>query len=174
MPDTQRPLSSLQTLFADNSTGDISPQDLRDFLVSALGGYGHLYCAEGSISQTASVLASKLTAWNNNGASSQTTPDHANDQITVGVGAVYLVMMSASLRADAGRTVKLQVYKNSVEQTGISAEHNAQSSNDITTLSVSGVVTCSANDVISVYVSSSVDFVTVTVSEASLTVKRVS
>ena len=35
MADTVRTLSSLQTILADNTAGDISPQDLRDFLVSA-------------------------------------------------------------------------------------------------------------------------------------------
>lgn len=34
MPDTRRSLSSLQTLLADNTTGDISAQDGRDVLVS--------------------------------------------------------------------------------------------------------------------------------------------
>lgn len=36
MVDTVRSLSALQTLLADNTAGDISAQDLRDFLVSAL------------------------------------------------------------------------------------------------------------------------------------------
>lgn len=35
MVDTVRTLAALQALFADNASGDISPQDLRDFLVSA-------------------------------------------------------------------------------------------------------------------------------------------
>ena len=34
MVDTIRTLSALQTLLADNTSGDISPQDLRDMLVS--------------------------------------------------------------------------------------------------------------------------------------------
>lgn len=34
MPDTIRTLSALQTLLADNTAGDISPQDVRDMLVS--------------------------------------------------------------------------------------------------------------------------------------------
>lgn len=34
MADTARTLAALQTLFADNTSGDISAQDLRDFLVS--------------------------------------------------------------------------------------------------------------------------------------------
>ena len=35
MADTRRILSALQTLLADNTAGDISAQDVRDFLVSA-------------------------------------------------------------------------------------------------------------------------------------------
>lgn len=35
MADTVRTLSALQTLLADNTSGDISAQDIRDFLVSA-------------------------------------------------------------------------------------------------------------------------------------------
>lgn len=36
MVDTIRLLTDLQTLLADNASGDISPQDLRDFLVTAV------------------------------------------------------------------------------------------------------------------------------------------
>src|SRR3972149_524220 len=36
MTDTIRPLAALQALLADNTVGLISPQDLRDFLVSAM------------------------------------------------------------------------------------------------------------------------------------------
>lgn len=37
MADTKRTKSALQLLFADNTTEEISPQDLRDFLVSVMG-----------------------------------------------------------------------------------------------------------------------------------------
>ena len=37
MPDTIRNLSSLQALLADNSSGNITPQNIRDFLVSVYG-----------------------------------------------------------------------------------------------------------------------------------------
>ena len=40
MPDTLRTLADLQARFADNNTGEISPQDVRDALVSAHGGFG--------------------------------------------------------------------------------------------------------------------------------------
>lgn len=38
MADTLRTLADLQSLLADNTAGDISPQDVRDFLVSVHGG----------------------------------------------------------------------------------------------------------------------------------------
>ena len=34
MADTKRTLAALQTILADNTDGDISPQDIRDLLVS--------------------------------------------------------------------------------------------------------------------------------------------
>jgi len=40
MTDTPRTLAALQALLADNTSGDISPQDVRDFLVSVMGAGG--------------------------------------------------------------------------------------------------------------------------------------
>lgn len=42
MPDTVRSISSLQTLLADNTSGAISAQDLRDMLVSVLHASGSM------------------------------------------------------------------------------------------------------------------------------------
>lgn len=36
MADTRRTLSAILALFADNTSGDISPQDARDYLVSTM------------------------------------------------------------------------------------------------------------------------------------------
>jgi len=40
--DTERTLTALLALLADNTTGDISPQDLRDYVVSTLTAHGKL------------------------------------------------------------------------------------------------------------------------------------
>ncbi len=40
MADTKRTLATLQSLLADNATGDISEQDVRDLLVSLQGSHG--------------------------------------------------------------------------------------------------------------------------------------
>jgi hypothetical protein len=43
MVDTVRTVAALQALLANNTTGDISAQDLRDFLVSASPPHGTMY-----------------------------------------------------------------------------------------------------------------------------------
>lgn len=43
MADTIRTITALQTILADNSTGDISPQNIRDMLVSLANAYQKLY-----------------------------------------------------------------------------------------------------------------------------------
>lgn len=43
MADTVRTVSALKTLLADNTSGAISPQDLRDMLVSLVPGWGSYY-----------------------------------------------------------------------------------------------------------------------------------
>lgn len=43
MADTIRTIAALQTLLADNATGDIDPQDSRDVLVSLANAYQQLY-----------------------------------------------------------------------------------------------------------------------------------
>lgn len=58
MTDTQRSRASLQALFPDNSTGDISPQDLRDFLVSAQLNTEQVVLASGGTGQSPLVFQS--------------------------------------------------------------------------------------------------------------------
>jgi hypothetical protein len=55
MADTRRSKAALAALLADNTTGAISPQDIRDFLESAAPPFGSMYistAADTSISQT--------------------------------------------------------------------------------------------------------------------------
>lgn len=55
MPDTIRTLGDLQAIYADQVAGDISAQDLRDFLVSALGPWN-----AGAIAGAATLTAADL------------------------------------------------------------------------------------------------------------------
>lgn len=48
MADTRRSLSALQTALADNTTGAIAAQDIRDLLVSCAPPYGSMYISSSS------------------------------------------------------------------------------------------------------------------------------
>ena len=58
MADTQRTQAAIIALFANNTAGDISPQDDRDFIVSIFPGWGGLYIS--SAAQT--TIANQGTA----------------------------------------------------------------------------------------------------------------
>lgn len=58
MADTQRTRAAILALLADNATGDISAQDLRDTVVSALPDYGELY-----VSASAATTISVVNTW---------------------------------------------------------------------------------------------------------------
>jgi hypothetical protein len=94
MADTERTLAALQAMFADNTAGNISPQDIRDMLVSVLGGYGEISDAGStSISGTIGTSPSKLEVFDTDGPAdgSNVTPNQANDRIDVAVAGVYEV-----------------------------------------------------------------------------------
>ena len=58
MVDTQRSLSAIQTLFADNTAGAISPQDLRDAVETLRMGHGEIY-----VSSTAATSFTDTTSY---------------------------------------------------------------------------------------------------------------
>lgn len=85
MADTKRTLSALTALYADNNDGDISAQDLRDFLISA---HGSRYVNTSAIasSDTADTDDDVMLVDASAGAVTITLPDRASN-----VGKVYTI-----------------------------------------------------------------------------------
>jgi len=116
MADTVRTRSALLTLLADNTSRDISPQDMRDVLVSVHGVYGGLYVQDGSTLENV-TSAAKMTGWAGNMASAGTTPDHTDDSIEVGTDGIYLIWHQMScLTATASVTFQGHLRIDGVEQ----------------------------------------------------------
>jgi hypothetical protein len=178
MADSERTTAALQALFADNHAGAISAQDLRDFLVTALGGYAMIYVADGSTAQTVTDTAAKLTAFAANGPSLGATPAHASDQITIGTTGVYWVEFSADVVSDAEVAAEhtFALYANGAAAGGLKSDCPAVDSTRH--VGFAGPVSLSAGDIITVYVGyraglggpASVD---VTTAQARLAVKRI-
>lgn len=165
MAQTPRTFAELVTLFADNTSGAISPEDLRDFLVSSQGGYGMIGTATESTGQaTVAATPTKLTEWNNgatgfNGASQDTTPDFASSELTVAVAGVYLVQASLyfNLSGTIPHNTVFSIYVNAAfpgSPNGIRAAMDNFDALENHAVHLSGIITLAASATLSVFLSS--------------------
>ena len=153
MADTARSLTDLQTLLADNVAGAISPQDLRDFLVTALGVYGSLSCFDASTSQTSlGTTPALLTCFTADGNANGTTPANASDSITVNVAGNYDVYFQCSFSGTNSAEVAFRLRKGGVEQ-NFGCTRKLGTAGDVGSASfLAPGVTLAASDVLTVYV----------------------
>lgn len=112
MADTQRTLSAALALLADNATGDISPQDLRDTVVSIFANHALIGVAGGSTAQTGiSAIPAKVTGFATDGLSSGCiTAAAASDKLTVTVAGTYLLVWSCSFYGTSGKAFLGEIY----------------------------------------------------------------
>ena len=98
MVDTARTRAEILALLADNTAGDISPQDIRDAIVSMFGVSSAIYVADGSVAQTGiTTTPAKMTGFTNNLAGvGGMTPDHTDDSIEVPIDGDYLFLAQIS------------------------------------------------------------------------------
>ncbi|KKL68611.1 hypothetical protein LCGC14_2123250 [marine sediment metagenome] len=103
MVDTIRSLSELQALFPDNTTGLVSPQDLRDFLVSAMptGRTATNVVA----SSTASDLQRAQADYVCDGTADEVQIQYAIDALPAGGGSVVLSEGTFTLAAQLARAI---------------------------------------------------------------------
>lgn len=175
MADTIRSRAALLALLADNTTGDISPQDMRDVLVSIHGVYGEIRVEAGAAAQgSISTTPAKITGWNTTGLAAGTTPDHATDNdISVLSDGIYRVTFSLSISAPTASTkFSFEVYKNG-SATGIVAELTTNATPDEFIVAGGGLISCSANDNIELYVYADAGSKSITPTEGQLVVHRI-
>lgn len=149
MADTPQTLADLQGLFADNTTGDISPRDLRDFLVSVLGEYALIYTPPG-VDPIETSTAGAWELWDvgalTQGPMASMTTTLATNRINVTTAGTYLVWLHASYTSDDINEVLFAVALNGAELayavgSGIHSVVGDRHSATIITL-----VTCAATD----------------------------
>jgi hypothetical protein len=89
MSDTQKTTAALLAQLDSNGIGGISGADLRDAVVSILGGRGSVYLNGGSTPQSCSRNVWNAVALATEGPASGVTLDAATGKITVAIAAVY-------------------------------------------------------------------------------------
>ena len=117
MADTVKTRAELITLLADNVSGDISPQIIRDMLVSIFGVWSGLYVADGAVAQTGiTTTPVKMSGFTNNviGVGGM-TPDHTDDSIAVPVDGNYLFLAHISSSGSLNQVFEIHVAIDDVE-----------------------------------------------------------
>jgi hypothetical protein len=175
MPDTPRTLAALQALFADNITGDISAQALRDFLVSALEEYGEIYVHDGAVAQAGVIGPVLMTGFATNGVSGgAVVPDVANDRITIGTAGRYLVIGQFSTSGSAGTNWQFHARLDGVEQPAAATANRTTGATPLSSCCFAAVLDVTAGQQLTVYVESdSGGGASFTIVHGQLSVKRV-
>ena len=152
---TQRSKSALDTLFADNTSGDISAQDLRDGFDSIFGGYGGLYLAASvsppAVGTTQTKLAIFDTAMPDDGTVVVGNP--TDDDIDVTIAGDYEVHFETEIQAPSNAVVlSWEVFVNGVGGHGISQSIDASGGADTyeRKIDISGIITVGAAEVVEV------------------------
>ena len=153
MADTQRSKSSILTLFADNTSGDISPQDLRDFVVTAMGAYGSMSVSDGSTAQS-SIGTSfvKVTGFDTDDTASGVVVDSTTDNdLTVPVTGIYEAGLNLSFTGTASAKFIFAIAKNGTE-TAFQSSVTLNATPDSANVSIVCRISCSASDLLTVSV----------------------
>jgi len=151
MADTPRTLAALQALFPDNSSGDVSPQDLRDFLVSSLGEYGEIYVHDGAAAQSFTTTPSKMTGFTTDGPAAGVTVAAASDKITLNRAGKYLVTFQISFSGGANETFEFHARLAGAEQVQGACIRKLGAGGDVGSASFSCIVTSTGSQDLEIY-----------------------
>lgn len=176
MADTVKTKTALVTVLADNSSGAISEQDLRDVLVSIMGVYAELTVTGGTTSQTVGTAFQTLD-WTDgaDGSEDNADADYANDRIEVGANGdgIYQVAGCFSFSGTAATTFTLQLSVNGTEDSSVSCQAKLDASGSVLNAAFCGLVSLADGDLVTVEVKAdgaSKSFVLV---EGQLTLHRI-
>lgn len=148
---TQRSLTDLLLLYPDNTTGQISPEDLRDGIESLAGGFGGLY-GNGSVGSvgTSDVLIDWWDTLLPDDADNDVQGDLGNNRINFTTDGIYQVHFSAYCNSGAvSRFFTVRLFRNGSAiggQAVTQANADADSNGIIGQVSISTILSVTAGD----------------------------
>jgi hypothetical protein len=117
---------------------------------------------------------SQVTIFDTNGTSSQATPDHTNDHITIDLAGVYRIDICSSMSGGANDTISFAAFKNNgATKLGTRATRKLGAGGDVGAASVSMIESLSANDTIEMWAQNEDDTDAVTFQDVCLMVSKV-
>lgn len=155
MVDTQRSLSAIQTLFADNTAGAISPQDLRDAVETLRMGHGEIY-----VSSTAATSFTDTTSYVQAAGTYTFTAGYnwamdTNGQLKytgAATRAIHIASIISMISNASNEVVDWGAAKNGTVLTPSITARKIGAGTDVGSTAIHGFTTVSTNDYISVVV----------------------
>lgn len=174
MADTQRTASALTTLLADNSTGNINEQDLRDVLVSLQPDTGQIYeqsnatattVAAGSTWYEVTLSGTALTS----GARNFDSPASGQLRYTGTPDRVFLIVANFSVSSgSANQALEFGIgLDGTIDATSVIITDSGAISTD-RAMSLSFLITLSTNEYVSLMVQNTTGANDVTVSDLTM------
>jgi len=153
MADTFKTLSTLQSLLADNTSEDISPQDVRDMLVSIMGVYAQLYTHDGVSGLTVGTSPVDVE-WASGQTEDGIDADATAESITVGSGhdGLYLALAQFSFSGSLSVTFELHLAVDGVQEDAIACKRKLGTGGDVGSCSFAGLVTLADGEEVTVEV----------------------
>lgn len=172
MADTRRTLSALQTILADNTSGDISPQDIRDMLVSVTPPYGGVSLEGNATATTISTVSTPVVAdWDSGG----TQTAVRNFTVTSGGRITYsgtpdthahvVINLSLFVTINASKEINVYIYKNGTTQIGSHLALTTQGNGEKESTAIHCDTMMSTNDYLELWVSNETDSNDITIED---------
>lgn len=158
MADTIRTISTLLTsLFQDGqAAGAITPQDMRDLIVSLSGINGGMRVVNnsGGTAQVIGTSYSKVNQWTEKLETNVTVDIATNERITIDYAGTYLICLGLSFSGTGSTEFEIEVQDNGGGTLlgGLEINRKLGSAGDVGSASVQDVVTLSASDYLELYV----------------------
>ena len=155
MADTKRSLATVLALLADNTTGDISAQDMRDAVLSLSPDYGDMYMTpenstETTITDTTNFFVIGGTFIFKSGLDWDM---NTNGQLRYTGAAARAVTVTASCTftaASNNQTLEFALAKNGVVVPGTYVDKRVGTGTDVRSLAIVGLETVTTNDYVSI------------------------
>ncbi len=180
MSQTERTTTEINTALQNNVAGDISPEDMRDAIGSAMGGYASVSLA-GAPAALAAVAQTPLVITQYDTVQAQSVDENTDGAqanagtgiLTAGVAGVYAISFFASYSLNQNnRLTSFRAFLNGV---GGSPEFERFVSNgaDVGEIAATGIVVLAAGDTVEVRVSQDSGSADFTFSALGLNMHRV-
>ena len=142
----------LLALLPDNTSGAISPADVREIVQNVFNAYGGIGASGTAPSQSFDTTPSGLEQWDHSFPSQGVTPDPSGSLLTVNVSGVYAFHASMSWQGDGGNVFEAHLYHN--EDPTVYGFHRKLATGDVGQAGFCGLITCASGDQLSIMVNS--------------------